>query len=95
MTDRQPAEWMCTLDERILEHLQREGWSTARIIERATSMNASRERVTERLLMLTDAGLVAPIFEDSKMYELTGEGQRYLLGKLDAEHQPRPNPRAV
>lgn len=95
MTDRQPAEWMCLLDERILENLQREGWSTAHIIERATTMNATRKRVAERLRMLTAAGLVAPIFEGSKMYELTGEGQRYLLGKLDADHQPQPHPRAV
>lgn len=93
--ERHPADWMCVLDERILEHLEREGWSTARIIERATTMSASQRRVRERLRMLTYAGLAAPIFEESKMYEVTREGQLYLAGDLDAEHQPRPHPRAV
>lgn len=46
--------------------------------------------------MLSDAGLVAPIFEDANMYELTGEGQRYLEGELDAaKHIDRPSPHAV
>lgn len=84
------------LDERILEHLEREGWSTASLIEQATTMNASESRTRERLRMLTDCGLVAPIFEGSRMYELTSEGQRYLRGELDAKkHIEQPNPHAV
>ncbi|WP_178915169.1 winged helix-turn-helix domain-containing protein [Natronomonas gomsonensis] len=90
MSERRPAEWMCCLDERILEHLQREGWATPRHIERTFSMNASEGRTQERLKMLADAGLVAPFFESSRMYELTGEGKRYLEGELDAKHQPFP-----
>lgn len=39
--------------------------------------------------MLSDAGLIAPMSDDAEMYEVTGEGQRYLKGDLDAEHQPR------
>lgn len=95
MNPRQPAEWMCNLDERIMEHLESEGWATPRHIERTFSMNASEGRARERLRMLSFAGLVGPLFEDSRMYELTGEGQRYLAGDLDAEHLPRPHPRAV
>ena len=95
MTDRKPAEWMCTLDERILEHLEREGWAMPRHIERATTMNASKERVSERLRVLTRVGLVGAIFERSRMYELTNEGVMYLGGDLDAEHLPRPDPRVV
>jgi len=87
---------MCPLDERIMEYLDREGWSTARLIEQATSMNASENRVDERLRMLSQAGLVAPIVDDLDMFELTGEGRRYLDGDLDAaEHVDRPNPHAV
>lgn len=95
MNERQPAEWMCVLDERILELLQRDGWSTASIISRELRMNASRARTYERLRMLRWAGLVAPIHPRSTMYELTTEGQLYLRGKLDARNRPRPNPRAV
>lgn len=95
MSERQQAEWMCNLDERILEHLKSEGWATARHIERTFSMNASEGRSSERFRMLTEAGLVGPLFAESKMYELTSEGQRYLDGDLDAEHLKRPNPHAV
>lgn len=45
--------------------------------------------------MLTDAVLVAPIYNGADMFEVTGEGQRYLKGDLDAEHLPRPNPQFV
>lgn len=96
MTERQSAEWMCPLDERIMEYLDLEGWSTARLIEQATSMNASESRVAERLQLLSEVELIAPLFEDAKMYELTGEGQRYLSGELDAaKHLDRPNPHTV
>jgi predicted transcriptional regulator len=95
MSDRQPANWMCNLDERILEHLDRERWATPRHIERTFSMNASKGRASERLRMLSEAGLVGAMFEGSRMYELTREGQRYLDGDLDAEHVEQPNPHAV
>lgn len=36
-----------------------------------------------------------PIYGGVEMYEITGEGQRYLKEELDAEHLPRPNPHAV
>lgn len=56
-------------------------------------MNASEGRVRERLELLTEAGLLAPLFEGSKMFELTGEGKRYLSGELDAaKHLERPTP---
>jgi DNA-binding PadR family transcriptional regulator len=95
MSERQPAEWMCNLDERIMELLKREGWATARHIEREMRMNASEGRSYERLEMLTQAGLVGPIYEDANMYELTAEGVRYLEGELDAEALDRPNPHIV
>jgi predicted transcriptional regulator len=79
-----------------MEDLDREGPSTARLVEGATSMNASERRTRERLEMLSEAGLVAPIFDGARMHELTSEGQRYLEGELDAaNHIDRPNPHAV
>lgn len=85
---------MCTLDERILEHLAEDSWSTARHMSRVVKLTASRGRVEERCQLLTQVGLVAPIFEDSNMYEITCEGQEYLDGTLDVEIRPTPSPRA-
>lgn len=86
---------MCTLDERILEHLSEDPWSTPQHMSQAVKLTASRGRVEERCLMLSQVGLVAPIFEDSNMYEITCEGQRYLDGEFDVENRPVPSPRAL
>jgi len=45
--------------------------------------------------MLSYAGLIAPIYEEANMYEITGEGQQYLAGDLDAEYLPKPSPKAI
>jgi hypothetical protein len=92
---RNQAEWMCTLDERLIERVAEDSLSSPRHLERTINFNASLGRIKERLAMLTDAGLVAPIYDGAGMYEVTGEGQRYLKEELDAEHLPRPNPHAV
>lgn len=86
---------MCTLDERILEHLSEDSWSTPRHMSRVMRFDASRGRVAERCRMLSQVGLIAPIYEGSNMYEITGEGLEYLSGELDVEHRPRPSPRAL
>lgn len=71
---------MCTLDERILEHLADDSWSTLRHISRTINLTASRGQVEERCQLHSQVGLVAPIFENSNMYEITYEGQEYLAG---------------
>lgn len=95
MTDRKAARWMCTLDERIVEHLQDNPWSTPRHMSREIKFNASRDRVDERCKMLTQAGLIAPIYSGANLYEITSEGQQYLSGELDAEHLPAPSTQLV
>jgi hypothetical protein len=50
---------------------------------------ASEERIRERCQELRDAGLLAPIYRDASMYELTTLGRLYLAGELDAENLPR------
>jgi hypothetical protein len=90
---RKSAPWMCTLDERILEYLRRDLLGTADWISGEMKMNASERRVRERLGMLADAGLVAPLTEDGDLWVLTMTGIEYLDGELDAENQPRPSPR--
>lgn len=90
--DRKPARWMCTLDERILEHLGNRSWETPGTISTVPKFNASKSRVEERCEMLAEAGLVAPLYEDTDMYEITSEGEQYLSGELDAGYLPRPKP---
>lgn len=90
MTDRRPASWMCTLDERIIEYVAEDPMASPSIMESVMQFDASEPRIRERCRMLADAGLIAPITEDFEMHEVTCEGQLYLDGELDAEHQPRP-----
>ena len=96
MTERKSAEWMCPLDERILEYIESEGWATPSLIHRETAMLASCRRAFERLKILEETGLVVRPYEGGIVFELAGEGQRYLCGELDAaKHLQRPNPRPV
>jgi CTP-dependent riboflavin kinase len=95
MKQRQPAPWMCNLDDLILEYIDREDWATAGLIESETTMNASRGRAFERLKMMEQAGLVEREHHRGTMFDLTGDGIRYLRGDLDAENLPRPNPHVV
>lgn len=90
--DRKPARWMCTLDERIVEHLAEESWSTSRYMAQLFRFNASRSRIEERCQILAYAGMIAPLYDDCNMYEITTEGQQYLGGELDAEELPYPSP---
>lgn len=94
MSDRFPAPWMVTLDERIIEYVAEEPLASPGLMSVVISVEASERRIRERCRMLADAELIAPISEDFEMYEVTSEGMRYLDGELDVEHQPRPNPRA-
>ena len=89
MTDRGTAEWMKREDERILEFLDENGLSSARLISNEVFEKVSAGHVSERLGMLQYAGLVTRTGLSS--YELTEAGERYLAGDLDAAHQPTPN----
>jgi len=93
MTMRKPAEWMCSLDERILEYLNDEPWTMPHVLEHELSMDASEKRIRERCQLLADADLIEPIH--SEMYELTTWGRLYLEGEVDARNQPRPRPERV
>lgn len=92
---RKQAEWMCTLDERIIEILATESLASPRHLETVINFNASKERITEECQMLSVAGLIAPICKGADMYEITSEGLRYLDGDLNAEYLPRPNPHSL
>jgi hypothetical protein len=90
---RQDADWMYQLDERILEHLDA-GWSSPSLMRRHFRFSPSERRIRRRCEVLADAGLVAPLFEDSSMYEITTIGRLYLEGEIDADlRRPLPGPR--
>lgn len=92
---RRSAVWLYHLDERILEHLD-EGepltaWQLAYDLG-----SPSPSRVADRCRVLPDSGFVATIRLDTldDKYDITGWGQRYLLGEVDADlRQPMPAPR--
>lgn len=86
---RRSADWMHQLDERIIEHLDDDGWATPATMAREFCFTASEERIEERCRALQDAGLVAPIMHDGDMFELTVVGMLYLDGELDAGTLPR------
>jgi len=75
-------------DERILEFLDEEGLAGPSLIANEVFRKVCSGHVRERLYMLQYAGLVAET--GYKSYELTEEGERYLEGNLNANHQPRP-----
>jgi len=89
--DKQPvrrsSSWMQQLDERLLELIDEEGWTSSEVASSRPEFDGiSRGRIQERLDALTNAGFVGPIFEGSDMYELDTPGQLYLKGRLNADH---------
>ena len=77
---------MQQLDERILEHLAEDGWSTPAMMAEDLdfrNLQASETLVRERCRRLTERELVEPF--QTEMYEITTWGLAYLRGNLDAE----------
>jgi len=90
MTIRRTAPWQQCLDERILEYLRDESWSTAAIISRSPGIHATKSQVRERCLVLADADLVGFLTPDNRIVEITTLGRQYLNGDVDLGHYPRP-----
>ncbi len=93
---RGAASWMSQVDERILEHLDdadepMTAWELAYDLGQVT-----RGRVAARCKVLADAGFAVQLARDKlgDQYDITGWGQRYLLGEVNADHRrPMPAPR--
>ncbi|MFB6302788.1 MAG: hypothetical protein ABEH78_08015 [Haloferacaceae archaeon] len=80
---------MLQIEERILEQLNDEGWSTPKTIasnHRLHELNADALVVERRLNVLVARELAAP---EAGGYEITTWGQAYLRGDLDAGYLPR------
>ena len=85
---RKSGHWMQQLDERILEHLAEDGWSTPQLMAQDRmfeDLQASESRFRERCHEMTNRELVEPLNTHSEMYEITTWGLAYLRGQLDAD----------
>jgi hypothetical protein len=90
MTIRKTAQWQWSLDDRILEHLHDESYSTARRMAKLPGIHATECQVQERCGVLAEADLVAFVTRDKDLVELTTWGRQYLKGDIDVENYPRP-----
>jgi hypothetical protein len=79
---------MQVYDDRLLERLEEEGWSTTRSLATAVGMPVGLTR--DRLLLLADAGLVAFATNDYDLVHLTTSGALYLEGERDQAEHPHP-----
>lgn len=79
---------MKQLDERILEHLDWDGWATPSILARNERITWSEGHIRERCQMLHFVGFIVPFH--SEMYEFTTDGRFYLRGRIDAPHRRWP-----
>ena len=96
MTLRKTARWQQALDERILEHLDDEPWSTPELMEFVDGIDATPTQVRDRCRVLADADLVAIYLNQGWIVELTTLGRLYLKGEADIQLYPRPrHPRVL
>lgn len=80
---------MYTVDERIVERLAESSWETPKTMasdSRFADLGADEKYIERRCERLVEREMIAPVVEDSEMYEITSWGLAYLRGDLDAEH---------
>jgi len=74
------------VDERLLEHLGDVLWSSPELLvslETFDRLDVSVGQLRERLQRLAQVGLVGHV--QDQIFEINGEGERYLRGELDIE----------
>jgi len=87
---RRCATWQIETDDRLLELLRGEGWTSPRSLAAKPTVHLSVREVRRRLRMLADGGLVAPSDPDFDLYHLTTNGELYLDGERNQELHPHP-----
>ena len=96
MTIRRNASWQDRLDERILELLDEESWSTPAVMVLDVPIEATKAQIRDRCKVLADAGLVAIEPDDGWMIHLKTRGKLYLEGEVDIDLYPSPrSPRTL
>jgi hypothetical protein len=90
------APWQDRLDERILELLDEEPWSTPSIMEIELPLDATEAQIKEHCMVLADVELIAVDPRDNWRCELDTRGKLYLDGEIDVEWHPPPrSPRTL
>jgi len=83
---RRSGDWMCLLDDRLLEAVAALGPISVQALASRRGLNAPVRVISTRLRLLADVGLVAPLGDlPGRTWEITTWGVRYLQGELDAE----------
>jgi len=77
---------MCSLDDRILEHLNEESWSSPAVMESHHGFRVPASSIRDGCRIFADAELVAIIHDDA--IDITNWGQFYWRGKIDAQTNP-------
>ena len=90
MTIRKTARWQQSVDDRILEYLRDETWSTPEYLADVPGIHANEDTVAKRCRILAEVNLLEYVIEDMKLVELTTRGEQYLEGKVDVELLPEP-----
>lgn len=89
---------MLPVDERILEYLTEEPWATAGEMANLDVFDVPEGTIQERCKVLADIDFLAPAVDESSsdpdMWEITGWGELYLEGEIDARYR-QPTKRAL
>ena len=90
MVIRRNASRQEQLDEWILKMLDKEPWSTPKLLAAEVPLDATENQIRDRCKPLADAELIDVDFKDCWRVELTGLRKRYLKGETDMAYQRRP-----
>ena len=90
MPIRRNASWQERLDERILEALNEEPWSTPDLLAIEVPLDVTENQIRDRCKRLADAEAIDVDLEDGWRVELTGLGKRYLECETDMKYHRRP-----
>lgn len=75
--------WQRGIDDRILELLDEESWSTPSVMKLEPYIHATENQIRDRCMVLADADLLAVDQTNGWEVELTTEGKLYLEGETD------------
>ncbi|MFC7769334.1 hypothetical protein ACFQS5_11345 [Salinirubellus sp. GCM10025899] len=87
MSGRCSPPWMTLLDERILEHLDDEDWSTEYYMFEHSEIPGTKEAIRSRCYLLEISKLIDRISESS--YVISYRGRSYLEGEYEPGSLPR------
>jgi hypothetical protein len=90
MKPRRSGNWQKKVDDRILELLKSESWSTPSVMELEPHIHATEKQIQARCLRLADAELVGLSITEGWKVEITTKGRLYLAGEVDVRLYERP-----